>query len=48
LSIIAEDSFSDGGRFLASEAAIAQVEKLLNDGADIVDLRPRAIQMGSR
>jgi len=39
---ITEDSFSDGGKFLASDAAIVHAEKLLNDGADIVDLGPAA------
>ncbi len=33
-----EDSFSDGGKFLATEAAIAHAEKSSADGADIVDL----------
>src|SRR5690606_23008970 len=37
---ITSDSFSDGGRFLAPEAAIAQALKLVRDGADIVDLGP--------
>lgn len=35
---ITPDSFSDGGRFLAPEAAIAQAEKLASDGAAIIDL----------
>lgn len=35
---ITEDSFSDGGRYLAPEAAIAQVRKLAGDGADAIDL----------
>jgi dihydropteroate synthase type 2 len=34
---ITEDSFSDGGRFLAPEAALAQAEKLIQDGADVLD-----------
>ncbi|CAN5595011.1 dihydropteroate synthase [soil metagenome] len=32
------DSFSDGGRFYAIEDALRQAEKLLNDGADILDI----------
>jgi dihydropteroate synthase len=42
------DSFSDGGRFVAPESALAHAESLLADGADIVDIggestRPNAI-----
>ncbi len=35
---ITPDSFSDGGRFLAPEAALAQAETLLAGGADVLDL----------
>ena len=35
---ITEDSFSDGGRHLAPEAAIAHARKLASDGADVIDL----------
>lgn len=35
---ITEDSFSDGGRFLEPEAALAHAEKLIEDGADALDL----------
>jgi dihydropteroate synthase type 2 len=34
---ITEDSFSDGGRFLAPEAALAQAAKLMEGGADVLD-----------
>lgn len=37
---ITSDSFSDGGRFLAPDAAIAQARKLVAEGAHIVDLGP--------
>jgi len=37
---ITSDSFSDGGRFLAPEAAIEQARKLVAEGANIVDLGP--------
>jgi len=37
---ITEDSFSDGGRFLAPEQAIAQALALVGAGADIIDLGP--------
>ena len=35
---ITADSFSDGGKFLDADAAIQHAEKLLEDGADILDL----------
>lgn len=35
---ITPDSFYDGGKYLNEEALIKQVEKMLNDGADIVDV----------
>jgi dihydropteroate synthase type 2 len=35
---ITEDSFSDGGRFLEPEAALAQARKLVADGADGLDV----------
>jgi dihydropteroate synthase type 2 len=35
---ITADSFSDGGRFLAPEAAIAQARRLAAGGADIIEL----------
>lgn len=35
---ITEDSFSDGGKFLAPDAAIAQGRALLDAGADILDI----------
>ena len=37
---ITENSFSDGGRFLAPEAAIGQARALAAAGADIIDLGP--------
>lgn len=35
---VTADSFSDGGRFLATDAAIAHGEQLLQDGAAVLDL----------
>ncbi|WP_184258038.1 dihydropteroate synthase [Rhodopseudomonas rhenobacensis] len=35
---VTPDSFSDGGRFLAPEQALAQAAKLIADGADIIDI----------
>ena len=35
---VTRDSFSDGGRFLATDRALAHAEALLADGADVLDL----------
>jgi dihydropteroate synthase type 2 len=35
---ITEDSFSDGGRYLSPDAALAHARRLAQDGADILDL----------
>lgn len=32
------DSFSDSGKFFSLDKALFQVEKMLNDGADIIDI----------
>src|SRR6478735_4828894 len=49
---ITPDSFSDGGRFLGAEAAIAHARKLVAQGADILDIggestRPGAAPVGA-
>ncbi|MFZ0133107.1 MAG: dihydropteroate synthase [Desulfobacterales bacterium] len=35
---VTPDSFSDGGKFLACDAAIAQARRLVREGADILDI----------
>ena len=35
---ITPDSFSDGGRFLAAEDALAQAGRMVTEGADIIDI----------
>ncbi len=35
---VTPDSFSDGGRFYATDAAVAQAERLVAEGADILDI----------
>src|SRR5438105_10981590 len=45
---VTPDSFSDGGRFLDPDAAVAHALKLVEQGADILDIggestRPRAV-----
>ncbi len=37
---VTQDSFSDGGRYLASESAIEHARQLIRDGADILELGP--------
>jgi dihydropteroate synthase len=43
---VTPDSFSDGGRFLARDAAIAQAHKLVADGADILDIGAESTRPG--
>jgi dihydropteroate synthase type 2 len=45
---ITEDSFSDGGRYLAAEAALAHARKLVKDGASVLDLGAAASNPDSR
>lgn len=45
---ITEDSFSDGGKFLDPEAAIAHARRLVADGADIIDLGAAASNIAAR
>lgn len=44
---VTPDSFSDGGRFLASEAAIAHARKLMAQGADILDIGGESTRPGA-
>nr|WP_245358645.1 dihydropteroate synthase [Kribbella aluminosa] len=44
---VAADSFSDGGRFLATEDALAQAWRLLDAGADIIELGAAASHPGA-
>ena len=41
------DSFSDGGKYAASGSAIKHAEKLLNDGADILDIGGESSRPGA-
>jgi dihydropteroate synthase len=41
------DSFSDGGRFLAPEAALAHARRLVAEGAEIIDLGAESTRPGS-
>ena len=44
---VTPDSFSDGGRFHSSSAALAHCEQLLAEGADIIDLGAESTRPGS-
>lgn len=44
---ITPDSFSDGGRFLDAGAALAHVERLREEGADIVDVGGESTRPGA-
>ena len=45
---ITPDSFSDGGEFLAPEAAVEQALRLLEEGADLLDLGAESTRPGSQ
>jgi dihydropteroate synthase len=45
---ITPDSFSDGGRFLDPTAAVAHGLRLLDEGADLIDLGAESTRPGSR
>ena len=47
---VTPDSFSDGGKFASFDKALAQVEQMISDGADIIDIggestRPGAVEV---
>ena len=44
---ITPDSFSDGGRFFAPDRAVAQARRLIEEGADIVDLGGESSRPGA-
>lgn len=44
---ITPDSFSDGGRFLDRDAAVAHARRLADEGADIVDLGGESTRPGA-
>jgi dihydropteroate synthase len=44
---ITPDSFSDGGRFLAADAALRQAENMVEQGADIIDVGGESTRPGA-
>jgi len=45
---VTPDSFSDGGQFLDRDQAVAHAERLLDEGADIVDIGGESTRPGAR
>jgi len=45
---ITPDSFSDGGRFLGAEAALAQARRLIADGAELLDVGGESTRPGAQ
>lgn len=45
---VTPDSFSDGGRFLGVEAALRQADKMIAEGADILDIGGESTRPNSR
>lgn len=44
---VTPDSFSDGGRFLKSDDALRQAERMIEDGVDILDIGGESTRPGS-
>ncbi|MGI9298169.1 MAG: dihydropteroate synthase, partial [Gammaproteobacteria bacterium] len=44
---VTPDSFSDGGRFAAADSAVARGVRLLEEGADIVDVGGESTRPGA-
>ncbi len=44
---VTPDSFSDGGRFVDPEAAVAQARRLVDDGADVIDVGGESTRPGA-
>ncbi len=45
---VTDDSFSDGGRFLKLDQALEQANKLVEEGADIIDIGGESTRPGAR
>ncbi len=44
---VTPDSFSDGGKFVSFDAALAQVKRMISDGADIIDIGGESTRPGA-
>jgi len=45
---VTPDSFSDGGNFFSSEAAIAQADRMISEGADAIDVGGESTRPGAK
>ncbi len=45
---VTPDSFSDGGRFIGHDSAIAQVQSMIRDGATIIDIGGESTRPGAK
>jgi dihydropteroate synthase len=45
---VTPDSFSDGGKFSTLDAALGQAERMINEGADILDVGGESTRPGSK
>ena len=45
---VTPDSFSDGGKYLSSDKALARAEQLIEEGADIIDIGGESTRPGSK
>ena len=45
---VTPDSFSDGGNFFSTEAAIAQADRLISEGADVIDVGGESTRPGAK
>ena len=44
---VTPDSFSDGGNFVSTEAAIAQADRMISEGADVIDVGGESTRPGA-
>jgi dihydropteroate synthase len=44
---VTPDSFSDGGRYLAHDAALARAQRMMDEGADMLDIGGESTRPGS-
>jgi dihydropteroate synthase len=45
---VTPDSFSDGGNFFSGEAAIAQADRMITEGADVIDVGGESTRPGAQ
>jgi dihydropteroate synthase len=45
---VTPDSFSDGGNFFSTDAAIAQADRMISEGADVIDVGGESTRPGAK